>query len=204
MSLSTRSLAVAFALVIVVVLSPPATGAPSDGTTRMRWSSGFGSRSFEVRGSIEFTDDDRDIKAISPGGYILIEEGSWLRTDRSYEIRADSSGSLSRTYRVGGRAQTMDAVAQAWAAGCVLTLIRESGLGADLRTERLLRKGGPAAVLREVSEIHSDGSRRIYLRELVERGRLNDEPAGPACRTRRPRITSATRRGSSSRFRGVI
>jgi hypothetical protein len=175
MSPSARSLAIAFLLVIVVVLAPPATGAPSDGTTRMRWNSGFGSRSFEARGSIEFTDDDRDVKTLSPGGYILIEEGSWLRTERSYEIRTDSSGSLSRTYRVGGRAQTMDADAQAWAAAVMLTLIRESGVSAGLRIERLLRKGGPAAVLREVSEIHSDGSKRRYLRELVERGHLNDE-----------------------------
>jgi hypothetical protein len=185
MSPSARSLAILFALVIVVVLAPPGTSAPSDGTTRMRWSSGIGSRSFEARGSVEFTDDDRDVKTISPGGYILIEEGSWLRTERSYEIRADSSGSLSRTYRVGGRAQTMDADAQAWAAGVVLTLIRESGVSAGLRIERLLRKGGPEAVLREVSEIHSDGSKRSYLRELVERGRLNDEQLRDVMRSAR-------------------
>src|SRR5262245_44635286 len=170
---SARSLLTAFALLIIVVLAAPSTGTPSDETTRRRWSSGFGSRSFETRGSVEFTDDDRDLKTISPGGYVLIEERSWLRTERSYQIRADSSGSLSRTYRVGGRAQMMDADAQAWAAWVMLTLIRESGLSAGLRIERLLRKGGPAAVLREVSEIHSDGSKRIYLRELVERGRLN-------------------------------
>jgi hypothetical protein len=185
MSPSARSLAIAFALVILLVLAPHGTGEPSDGTTRIRWHSGFASRSFEARGSVEFTGDDRDVKTISPGGYILIEEGSWLRTERSYEIRADSSGSLSRTYRVAGRAQTMDVGAQAWAAGVMLTLIRESGVSAGLRIERLLRKGGPAAVLREVSEIHGDGSKRKYLRELVERGRLNDEQLRDAIRSAR-------------------
>src|SRR5437016_4309179 len=80
---STRSLATAFALVIVVVLAFPGMGAPFDETTRMRWSSGFGSRSFEVNGSAEFTDDDRDVKSISPGGYVRIEEGSWFLTGRS-------------------------------------------------------------------------------------------------------------------------
>jgi hypothetical protein len=59
---SSRSLAIAFALVIVVVLAPPGTDAPSDGTTRMPWISGFGSRSFEARGSVEFAEDDRDVK----------------------------------------------------------------------------------------------------------------------------------------------
>src|SRR5262249_58975606 len=98
---------------------------------------------------------------------------------------ADSSGALCRTYRVGGHAQAMDADAQAWAAGVMLTLIRESGLNADPRVERLLGKGGPAAVLREVSEIGADGSKRSYLRELVERGRLHDEQLRDVMRTAR-------------------
>src|SRR5215471_17813048 len=79
----------------------------------------------------------------------------------------------------------MDADAQAWAAGLMLTLIRESGVSAGLRIERLLVKGGPAAVLREVSEIHSDGSKRSYLRELVERGHLNDEQLRDVMRSAR-------------------
>ena len=174
MSSSARSLATAFALVTIVILVPSVTGAPSDGTIRVRWSSGFASRSFEARGTVEFAEDDRDVKSISPGGYIRIEEGSWLRTVRSYEVRADSRGLLSRTYIVDGRRQTMDADAQAWAAAAMLTLIRETGVSAGLRVERLLRLG-PAEVLREVSKIRSDGSKRIYLRELVERGRLTDE-----------------------------
>src|SRR5262245_2791358 len=102
MSSALRSLAIALALVILAVLAFPGMGAPSGGTTRMRWCSGFGGRSYETRGSIEFTDDDHDVKAISPGGYVLIQEGSWLGIKRSYRIQADSSGSLSRTYRVGG------------------------------------------------------------------------------------------------------
>ena len=165
-----------------------------DSTTRMQWNSGLASRSVEARGPVTFTDDDRDVKSLAPGGYILIEEGTWLRTERSYEVRADSNGSLSRTFRVAGRAQPMDADAQAWAAGILLTVIRESGVSADLRVERLLRKGGPAAVLREVSEIHSDGSRRSYLRELVERGRLNDEQLRDAIRSAKRSGRTATRR----------
>jgi len=171
MSLSARSLSIFFAMVVAIALAPQCSGAPSDETIRIRNSSGFASRSFEARGSIEFTDDDRDVKTISPGGYVLIEAGTWLRTERSYEVRPDSSGSLSRTYRLGGRARAMDADAQAWVAAGILTLIRETGAGAGSRIERLLRQGGPPAVLREISEIHSDGSKREYLQELIVRGR---------------------------------
>jgi hypothetical protein len=147
MSISTRSFAIAFVFAVAAILAPLGTGASREGTTRIQWSSGFNSRSFEARGAVEFTDDDGDVRAISPGSYIIIEEGNWLRTERSYEVRADSSGSLSRTYRVWGRARTMDAGAKAWAAGSLLTMIRESGLSAGLRVERILRTGGPAAVL---------------------------------------------------------
>src|SRR5262245_7208397 len=169
-----RLFAIVCALIVVVVLALHGTGAPADATSRMHWSSGLDSRSFEVRGSVEFSDDDRDVTSLSPGGFIRIEEGSWLRTGRSYEIRADSRGRLSRTYQVSGRVQTMDADAQAWASGAMLTLIRETGASAGLRIGRLLKRGGPTAVLREVSEIHSDGSKKTYLRELVERGQLNE------------------------------
>src|SRR5215475_208989 len=114
LSRSSRSLSIFFPMVVAIALGPQCPGAPSDETIRIRNSSGFASRSFEARGSIEFTDDDRDVKSISPGGYVLIEAGTWLRTERSYEVRADSSGSLSRTYRLGGRTRAMDADAQAW------------------------------------------------------------------------------------------
>ena len=36
-----------------------------------------------------------------------------------------------------------------------------------------------------MSEIHSDGSKKIYLRELVERGRLNDEQLRDVIRSAR-------------------
>jgi hypothetical protein len=173
MSSFIRSLAIFLAMLVAFTLVPPATSAPFDQTIRIRTSSGMASRSFEARGTIEFTDDDRDVKYISPGGHLLIEVGTWFRTERSYEVRASSSGSLSRTYRLSGRTRPLDADAQAWVAESILGFIRETGMNAGPRVERILRQGGPPAVLKEISEIHSDGSKRTYLRELVERGRLN-------------------------------
>lgn len=161
------------------------TAAPSEENTRKRWSSFLGGRSFETRGAVQFTDDDRDVKSISPGGYVRISEGGWLRSGASYEIRAEANGSLSRTYKFGGLNRSMDGAAQAWAAAAILTLVRETGVNAGPRVDRFLRKGGPAAVLREVSEIHSDGSKKTYLHELVERGRLNEEQLRDVMRSAR-------------------
>src|ERR1051326_4601456 len=184
MSLSIRSVSTCVAMAILVALVPNGTSAPFDDTIRIRSTSGHVSRSFETRGAVEFTDDDRDVETLSPGGYLLIEEGSWFRAERSYEVRATSSG-LSRTYRVGGRVRPVDADGQAWVSAAMLAFIRESGVGAGPRIERLLKHGGPQAVLKEVSEIHSDGSKRIYLRELVERGRLGAEHLRDAMRSAR-------------------
>ena len=138
-----------------------------------------------MRGSVEFTDDDRDVKSISPGGFVSFEDGNWLGPRRSYIVRADSSGSPSRTYEIAGRPHAIDADAQAWIAHVVLSSIRESGAGASQRVEHFLVTGGPAAVLREVSQIHSDGSKRIYLQELVESARLSDDELRDVMRSAR-------------------
>ena len=62
---------------------------------------GMTSLSMKVDGAIEFTDDDRDVKSLSPGGHFRMEEGSWL-SGRKYDVKADSAGSLTKAYSVGG------------------------------------------------------------------------------------------------------
>lgn len=183
MPLSVRFLAITMMLAALVSCDHRAHAGGI--TTRMRWSSGTETRTIEIRGSVEFADDDRDVKTISPGGSLSIEDGNWLGSGRSYTVRADSNGSLSRTYQVAGRPKVIDGDAQAWIAGAMLSLIRESGLGAKERVERFLAKGGATAVLREVSAIHSDGSKRKYLSELVKRARLSDEELRDVMRSAR-------------------
>src|SRR5688572_14765517 len=99
------------AIVIAVALSSCISH--PDRVTKVRWSSGLENRTVEVRGSVDFTDDDRDVKSISPGGSISIEVGNWLASKRSYRVHADSSGELTRTYKAGGRIQTIDDNARA-------------------------------------------------------------------------------------------
>src|SRR5215831_13211388 len=139
----------------------------------IHWSSSQGSLTLDSKGTVEFTDDDRDVKGISPGGYVLIQEATGGRA-RTYRIEADANGSLSQTYKVDGSSAAMDADAKAWAAGKILTLIRETAVNAGARINRLLRQGGPSAVLREVAEMQRDAAKRIYLQELIQRGHLKD------------------------------
>lgn len=146
-------------------------------TTRNGWTS----LSVKIDGAIEFTDDDRDVKSLSPGGHFRIEEGSWL-SGRAYDVKADSAGNLTKTYSVGSSVKPLDAEGREWLERLLPQMIRESGIGAEPRVARILRQGGPQAVITEIGSIHSDGSKRIYLEQLFLQANLNTEQLKEASR----------------------
>lgn len=135
---------------------------------------GIGNTSFELKvdGTIEFTDDDRDVKSLSPNGHFHLEERRWF-SGRAYDVKSDSAGNLTKTYLVGNTAKPLDDEGRAWLARLLPQLIRDSGIGAAPRVARILRQGGPQAVLTEIGLIHSDGSKRIYLEQLFSQAQLN-------------------------------
>ena len=152
---------------------------------KIRWGSGWSNREYELRGDVLPTDDDRSIRSISPGGFVRVEDGSWFEGTRSYEIRADGSGQLTRTYRVAGTKRDLDPQAAAWAESAIQDLLREAGVAIPERVERLLTQGGPQAVLTFVSRLRSDGSKTAHLRELVRAGKLNSLELRDTLRTAR-------------------
>jgi len=135
---------------------------------------GVTSLSVKVDGTIEFTDDDRDVKSLSPGGHFRMEEGNWL-SGRRYDVKADSAGNLTKTYSVGSSVKPMDSEGQEWLGRLLPQIIRDSGIGAAARVARILRQGGPQAVINEIGLIHSDGSKRIYLEQLFSHATLNTD-----------------------------
>jgi beta-lactamase regulating signal transducer with metallopeptidase domain len=171
-------------LAAVAPLAPAAPPSPQEsGETHvtMTTRNGLTSLSVKIDGVVEFTDDDRDVKSLSPGGHFRIEEGSWL-SGRAYDVKADSTGHLMKTYSVGWSAKPMDAEGQAWLGHILPQMIRDSGIGAGPRVTRMLRQGGPQAVLTEIGLIHSDGSKRIYLEQLFSQATLSTEQLKEAAR----------------------
>ena len=168
-------------------LSPDAPTAPSEaqqsGETHMEMTTRNGWTSFSVKidGAIEFTDDDRDVKSLSPGGHFRMEEGSLL-SGRVYDVKADSAGNLTKTYSVGSSVKPLDSEGQTWLGRLMPQMIRDSGVGAAPRVARILRQGGPKAVINEIGLIHSDGSKRIYLEQLFSQATLNTEQLKGAAR----------------------
>src|ERR1044072_9126754 len=61
----------------------------------------------EIRGKAEFTDDYTDVKDVSVGGWVIIEE---RRDGQSsvYEVRRDPAGQLTRSFFVNGTARPLD------------------------------------------------------------------------------------------------
>lgn len=162
-------------------LAPMAPVAPLEavasrqgGETHMHVSERNGVTSFDLRidGTIEFTDDDRDVKSLSANGHFRLEEGSWF-SGRMYDVKSDSAGNLTKSYSVGKTAKPLDEEGRAWLGRVLPQIIRDSGIGAGPRVARILRQGGPQAVLTEIGLIHSDGSKRIYLELLFSQAPLN-------------------------------
>jgi beta-lactamase regulating signal transducer with metallopeptidase domain len=155
-------------------IAPAAAQESRETHMEMTTHNGFTSLSLKINGAIEFTDDDRDVKALSPGGHFRMEEGTWL-SGRVYDVKADSAGNLTKTYSVGSSVKPLDAEGQAWLGRLLPQMIRDSGVGAGPRVARFLRQGGPQAVISEIGLIHSDGSKRTYLEQLFSQATLSTE-----------------------------
>ncbi|HTG88010.1 MAG TPA: hypothetical protein VL907_13280 [Pyrinomonadaceae bacterium] len=129
-------------------------------------------RRLEIRGTVEFNDEYTDVKDVSEGGIVRIEE-VLNGQSRRYEVRRDVGGQLSRAFYLNGQQRELDAAARTWVAQLVLNAVRQGGIDADKRVQRILSRSGVAGVLREIELIESDYAERRYYDALVKLGNLN-------------------------------
>lgn len=126
----------------------------------------------EVRydGEVEFTDDDTDVKRLSPGGLLRIKDGGFLTglTGHTIEFTADGSGNLTRRYWVGPSERPFEPEGRQWLAKVLPRFIRQTGIGAPARVARILRSRGPAGVLAEISQVEGSWAKRVYFNELLK------------------------------------
>ena len=126
-----------------------------------------------AHGSIEFTDDDADVKSISRGGYLTISKstGRFFGDTQSFEAR-ETGGTIERKYNVNGKTLTGDE-GRAWLRTFLPELLREMAINADRRVARMLAKGGPASVLELVSSVKGEYAKGVYMRELYAQATLD-------------------------------
>ncbi|HWC17689.1 MAG TPA: M56 family metallopeptidase, partial [Terriglobales bacterium] len=135
------------------------------------WTRGPCSIEARSSGTVRFNTDATAIESISSGGYFEVSErvGDTLRRVR---VEPGSNGQLAYTYKLNGNQQEFDAAGRAWFSNLLLRLERVTGFAADTRVPALLRKGGPQAVLDEISQLQSDYVRQVYFIKLFENATL--------------------------------
>ncbi len=124
-------------------------------------------------GQLTLEESESDIATISPDGEWFMSE---VRANkrREYRVKANSNGGLTRKFTVDGMENPIADEAIEWIRMTFLEVFRSSGFDAESRVQRLLVKGGVAAVLEEVRQLHGDHARAEYLSKLLMSTRLLD------------------------------
>ena len=122
-------------------------------------------------GTATISDDDRDVIAISEGGYLSITEIRGGIATR-IELRATPAGGIERRFIVDSSEREYEPEGRRWLAERLPAFLRRTAFAANARVERILESGGVEAVLTEISRIGSDHSRRVYYMELSEQADL--------------------------------
>jgi beta-lactamase regulating signal transducer with metallopeptidase domain len=130
---------------------------------------GFTSK-FKAEGEVKFNNDLTDVESMGNGAMVTLEEQR-MGSKRRAELR-NRNGQIERAYYYNGVRQEWNAEARVWFSGFLVEADRNSGFLADIRYPRLMAKGGPGAVLDEISLIHSDYAKGVYYQKLLA-GRLD-------------------------------
>lgn len=154
-------------------------------------------RSLEVQaqGDIELTDNDLDIKHISPDGYVTISERDWL-TYRTVRFTAGPDGKIDRRYTIQGRDYEFDADAQIWFSRFMQDIVRETGLGAKYRIERILDQKGVQSAIREITYVGNNSAKQVYFEAILKHQDLSSEALRKAVETIAREISSSSRLGN--------
>src|SRR5262249_39984712 len=137
------------------------------------WSNNGDRLEVTYHGKFEFTDDDTDVRAMSPGGSLKISDGRWLGR-HWVEIR-ERDGKLEHLYYVNGSSRPYEPEGRVWLQQNLPKFVRNTGIGADSRVARLLKSGGPAAVMAEIGRIDGTYVKGIYFKQLFKQASLTPD-----------------------------
>lgn len=133
----------------------------------IRWFDGRSTVEVKIKGSVRFSANEIDIEAISSDGFLLITQQVGNAT-MTFAARPGDSGKLNRSFATQGSSTKSGARETAWLAKMLPNVLRNTGLNAPKRVQRIFRRDGVSGVLREISLIRSDRVKQIYYRDLIE------------------------------------
>ncbi|MBL7870337.1 MAG: hypothetical protein JNM78_01905 [Cyclobacteriaceae bacterium] len=165
-----------FKLLVLVLLSVAAYSqsasthvysSDKDSKITYKNSDGFNSFNIEIRGTVEVTDDDKDIKSMSSDGYLEITKTSFgsRRT-----IKISTEGKLiKREYFEGRSAVNYEPEGRKWLAEILPEVVRTTTIAAESRVNRFYAKGGTQGVLNEIDQMKSDYIKSHYANLLMKK-----------------------------------
>jgi beta-lactamase regulating signal transducer with metallopeptidase domain len=151
--------------------APSAPSAPSQSSGNFVWSNDNERLTVKWTGEFRLSDDEQDIAWVEDGATLTIADG-WVFTDR-VEFRGLAGGKVERRYYRSGFQREIDAEGRAFVSGVIQRMIR-GGLFASERVARILKQGGPDAVLAEVDRLKTTSShvKRVYYSALLKQADL--------------------------------
>jgi beta-lactamase regulating signal transducer with metallopeptidase domain len=139
---------------------------------RAGWDGISGRGSVQSRGTVLFTDDLSDVRALSAGGVLSVESRTAFFSSRRVEFR-ESNGTILRTYYVDGSEQPWNDDARLWLAAELPFLVRRSGVAANEQVQQIIATRGVSGVISEIKLLHTDSVRGRYFRALFGTVRLD-------------------------------
>jgi hypothetical protein len=137
------------------------------GVQRWKHVSGFSDFNIEMRGRIEVTDDDRDIKSMSNDGYLEITK-TVFGSKRAIIIESHG-GSLTREYREGRSKMDWNPHGKNWLAEILPDIVRSTTLAAEGRVNRIFGKEGASGVVAEITRLKGDYTQAHYAKLLFNK-----------------------------------
>lgn len=129
--------------------------------------------SSEARNQILFNDDETALVSMPPQSALEISENS-SGIERALVISREE-GELTYTYSLNDRQVPFDEKAKQWFAAQVPQILRQTGLNARQRSQRIYARSGVNGLLAETEQIDSDSVKAEYLELALTTPLLNDE-----------------------------
>lgn len=121
----------------------------------------FSAYEIEYRGKITVSDDDKNILAIEPNGYLKITKSSFGNS-RTIEIESNEQGRLTKKFYDGRKEISFKPEGQKWLEEILIDVIHKTGIGGKERILRIYNKGGVDAVLDEIQDFERNSGYSYY------------------------------------------
>ena len=123
----------------------------ADQSGNFSWSNDGEKLEVNYKGTIEFTDDDMDVKSAVAGRMAPHQVERQQAGDHTGEVRANASGNMTRRFWAGRTEKPFEPEGRQWLATMLPRFIRQTAIGAPARVERIYKAKGAQGVLAEIA-----------------------------------------------------